>query len=139
MRTCDFTPLLRSLVDFDVEGPAIRASLSAVALALATVMPFAAGAGELKPLEAGTFPLSDHTVSVYYTVSGDTFEVVTTIAPGADAAGAPIRLVGLLPPGQKQIISVGTFGTTSAPESLELMHKGGALWAIQVENVAGVN
>jgi hypothetical protein len=139
MRTSDFTPLFRSIVGFDIKGPAMKVSLWAVSLALATIMPFAAGAGELKPLEAGIFPLSAHTVSVYYTVSGDTFEVVTTIAPGADAAGAPIRFVGLLPPGQKQVVSVGTFGTTGAPETLELVHQGGALSATQVKNVAAVN
>jgi hypothetical protein len=139
MRTYGFTPLFRSTVGFGIKGTAMKASLSAVALALATVMPFAAAGGELKPLEAGTIPLGAHTVSVYYTVSGDTFEVVTTIAPGADAAGAPMRFVGFLPPGQKQVVSIGSFGTTSAPETLELVHQGGALSATQVTNVAVAN
>lgn len=112
----------------------MKASLSAVSLALATFLPFAAAAAELKPLEAGTFPLNGHTVSVYYTVKGDTFEVVTTIVPDADATGAPVRLVGWLPPGQKQVISVGSFGTTLAPETLELLHQGAVLSARRVVN-----
>ena len=117
----------------------MNASLSAVALALVTVLPFAAGAAELKPLQAGTFPLSGHTVSVYYTVNVDTFEVVTTIAPGSDASGAPIRFVGFLPPGQKQAVSIGAFGTTSAAETLELVHQDDALSVTQGTNVAVVN
>ena len=90
-------------------------------------------------MEAGTFPLNGHTVSVYYVVNGDAFEVVTTIAPGPDAAGAPIRLVGFLPPGQKQVVSIGAFATTSAPETLELVHQDGALSVTPVTDVAVVN
>jgi hypothetical protein len=110
----------------------MRASISALALVLATAMPFAAAASELKPLEAGSFLLGTHTVSVYYTVNGDDYEVVTTIAPAPDTPGAPIRLVGSLPPGQKQVISVGSYGTTSAPVILELVHQGHALSARRV-------
>ena len=66
-------------------------------------MPLVADAGDLRPLQAGTVVLGTYTVSVYYTVSGDAYEVVTTIAPGAEAAGAPIRFVGYLLPGQKAI------------------------------------
>jgi hypothetical protein len=117
----------------------MQMSLSAVSLALAAFLPFAAAATELQPLEAGTFSLSGHTVSVYYMDKGDTFEVVTTIAPGPDAAGAPVRFVGFLPPGQKQVVSIGGFGTTSAPETLELVHEGGALSTRQVTKVAGVD
>ena len=110
----------------------MKASLSALSLVLATVMPLVAHASELKPLEAGSFVLGTHTVSVYYMRSGDTYEVVTTIAPAADAPGAPIRFVGYLPPGQRQIISVGAFGTTMAPETLELVNEGDVLSATRV-------
>jgi hypothetical protein len=79
---------------------------SAVALVLGSVMPFAAGASELKPMQAGTFVLGDQTASVFYTQSGDVFEVVTTIGP-TDGSGAPVRLTGFLLPGQKQMVSVG--------------------------------
>src|SRR3712207_1826087 len=110
-----------------MEPQKMKALLSAMALVLGTVTPFVAGAGELKPLEAGTFLLGSHTVSIYYVVQGDTYEVVATIAPGPDASGAPIRFVGFLQPGQRSFVSVGAFGTTSAPETLELVHEGDLL------------
>ncbi|MGH6917485.1 MAG: hypothetical protein ACREJ0_07245 [Geminicoccaceae bacterium] len=112
----------------------MRTILSAVSLALATVMPFGAAASELRPLEAGTFVLGSHTVSIHYTVSGDTYEVVTTIAP--ETSGAPIRFVGFLQPGQKALVSTGQFGTTAAPDTLELVHNGNLLSATPVTTVA---
>jgi hypothetical protein len=110
----------------------MRATISALALALATALPGTANAEDLKPLQAGTFVLGDHTVSVFYTVSGDTYEVVTTIVPDAETSGAPIRFVGFLPPDQKQVVSVGSFATTSGPETLELIHQGDLLSATLV-------
>jgi hypothetical protein len=107
--------------------------LSAVSLVLASVMPFGADASELKPLQAGTFVLGTHTVSIYYTATDDTYEVVTTIA---DASGAPIRFVGFLQPGQKALVSAGQLGTVAEPEILELVHQGNLLSATQVTNVA---
>jgi len=117
-----------------VEGTEMKASLWVAPLVLASLLPFLADASELKPLQAGTFVLGTHTVSIHYTVSGEAFEVVTTIAPEAGTAGAPIRFIGLLPPGQKQVISVGSFGTSLAPETLELLHQGAALSARRVAN-----
>jgi hypothetical protein len=117
----------------------MKVILSAVALVLGS-LPFVAVAAELKPLEAGTFVLGTHTVSVYYTVNGDTYEVATTIAPGPDAAGAPIRFVGFLQPGQKSLVSVGSFGTTRVPETLELTHQGNLLSATtQVTTLAATH
>jgi len=116
----------------------MRAVASAIVLMLGIAMPFVAEASELQPLEAGTFVLGDHTVSVYYTVSGDTYQVVATIAPG-DASGAPLRFVGFLRPGQKQLVSAGAFGANSAPETLELVHQGDLLTADLVTNVAVAN
>ena len=111
----------------------MKTILSGILLAVATVVAFGADATELKPLEAGTFVLGAHTVSVYYTATDDTYEVVTTIA---DASGAPIRFVGFLQPGQKALISAGQFGSTSEPETLELVHQGNLLAATQLTNVA---
>jgi hypothetical protein len=71
-------------------------------------------------------------------VSGDTYEVVTTIAPAADVPGAPIRFVGYLPPGQKQVISVGSFETMMAPETLELVNQETGL-STRVTRNAGTN
>jgi hypothetical protein len=114
----------------------MKAIFSAVSLALATVMPCEADASELKPLQAGTFVLGSQTVSVYYTVIGDSYEVVTTIAPKDGAGGVPIRFVGYLQPGEMALISAGQFDTMTAPDRLELVHKGGGLSAIQEANVA---
>jgi hypothetical protein len=114
----------------------MKGMLSVVALALGTVMPLVAQASDLKPLEAGTFLLGTHTASIYYTASGDMYEVVTTIAPAPDTAGAPIRFVGFLQPGQKTLVSVGGFGTARASETLELVHQGHSLSATRVLNKA---
>jgi hypothetical protein len=116
----------------------MKASASAILLMLGIAMPFVAQASELKPLEAGTFVLGDHTMSVYYTANGNTFEVVATIAP-SDASGAPLRVVGFLRPGQKQLVSAGAFGTNGLPETLELVHQGDLLSAERVTNVAVAN
>ena len=110
----------------------MKAILSAAALMVATVVAFGADASELKPLQAGTFVLGTHTVSVYYTDRRGSYEVVTTIAPDADLRGAPMRFVGSLAPGEKQTLSFGEFGTTAAPRALELVHGGNHLVATVV-------
>ena len=115
----------------------MKVTLSGVFLAVATLMPFSADPSEIQPLQAGTFVLGTHTVSVYYTAVEDTYEVVTTIVPGVGASGgAPIRFVGFLRPGQKAFVSAGEFGTAAEPETLELVHEGKFLSAIQVTSVA---
>ena len=93
-----------------------------------------AAATELTPLEGGTFVVGDHTASVYYTERGGLFEVVATVAPDPDLGGAPMRFVGSLGLGQKQIISVGRFGTTTTPYALELVHDGDRLVATVVHS-----
>jgi hypothetical protein len=117
----------------------MKTCLSAMSLVLAIAMPLGAGASELKPLQAGTFVLGAQSVSIYYTVSGDTYEVVATIAPDAGGAGAPVRFVGFLQPGQKALVSAGHFSTTAAPATLELVHQGDRLSATHVTNVAAAN
>jgi hypothetical protein len=102
------------------------------AVSLASVIAFEAGASELEPLQAGTFELGTHTVSIYYIAAEDAYEVVATIVPGGDAAGAPIRFVGFLRPGQKALVSAGEFGTTAEPATLELVHRGNLLLATEV-------
>ncbi|HEX3209744.1 MAG TPA: hypothetical protein VHQ91_10210 [Geminicoccaceae bacterium] len=97
-----------------------------LAAMLASLAPFAGAASELKPMQGGTFVLGDQSASIYYTVSGDTFEVVTTIGP-ADGSGGPVRFVGYLQPGQKQIVSAGSYGVTTPPRELVLTHQGDLL------------
>lgn len=102
-------------------------NFAVVAVVLTSLVPFAgAAASQLKPMQGGTFVLGDESASVYYTVSGNTFEVVTTIGP-ADGSGGPLRFIGYLQPGQRQIISAGTYGTTAPPEELVLTHEGDVL------------
>ena len=85
------------------------------------------------------FVLGAQSVSIYYGPSGDTYEVVATIAPDAGAPGTPIRFVGFLQPGQKALVSAGAFGTTTAPATLELVHEGDLLSATHVSYVATAN
>jgi hypothetical protein len=86
----------------------MKTILAVLSLMLAAVLPFEAYASELKPLQAGSFVLGNQAVSIYYTATDDTYQVVTTIAA---ASGAPIRFVGFLRPGQKAVISAGGFET----------------------------
>jgi hypothetical protein len=94
---------------------------------------FSAGASELTPLQAGTFVVGNQVASVYYTEQRGRYEVVTTIAPDPDLGGAPLRLVGSLALGEKQTISFGAFGTTAAPNTLELVHDGNRLVATVID------
>jgi hypothetical protein len=114
----------------------MKTILSALSLMSAAVLPFGVHAAELQPLQAGTFVLGAQSVSIYYIVSGDTYEVVTTIAPDAGGAGAPIRFVGFLQPGQKALVSAGQFSTTVEPATLELVHQGNLLSVAELTNVA---
>jgi hypothetical protein len=102
---------------------------TALSLLLSAALPSAAAADDLKPLEAGTFLLGMHTASIYYTVEGASYAVVTTIAPASDAPGAPVRFTASLFPGQKQTIAVGAFATTAAPAVLEVVRTGDTLSA----------
>jgi hypothetical protein len=113
----------------------MKAMLPVLSLALLTATSSAAGAPELKPLQAGIFALGSQSVSVYYTASGDTYEVVATIAP-SDGFGAPIRFVGWLEPGQSALISAGAFEAAAEPDTLELVHKGDRLAATMLTEVA---
>jgi hypothetical protein len=105
-------------------------NFAAVAVMLTSLAPFAGAASELKPMQGGTFVLGEQSASIYYTVSGDTFEVVTTIGP-ADGSGGPVRLIGFLQPGEKQIVSAGTYGTTTPPRQLVLTHEGDVLTVVE--------
>jgi hypothetical protein len=100
-----------------------------LSLLLGAAMPFTAASADLASLEAGKFILGTHTASVYYTVDGASYEVVTTIAPSYDAPGAPARFAASLLPGQKQTVSVGAFGTGAAPAVLEVVRTGDTLSA----------
>ena len=79
----------------------IRSTLLAAAFALASL-----GAGHangLRPIEGRSIDLGDVSGVAYYTVEPDGFQVVATLAQGE--AGTPIRLVSVLAPGQRVVLS----------------------------------
>jgi hypothetical protein len=79
----------------------IRRALFATAVALALVGP--AHADGLRPIEATSIDLGGLSGVAYYTVERDGFHVVTTLAEGE--AGTPIRVVSILSPGQRVVLS----------------------------------
>jgi hypothetical protein len=104
-----------------------------VCVAFGLVLPTAASAGELAPLQAGTFSLREQIASVYYTVQGESFEVVATIA-SSDGQNEPVRYVTQLAPGQVATLSVGAFGTGTPATVLKLERSGDMLHAEIVPN-----
>ena len=79
----------------------IRSTLFAAALSLASLG--AAHANDLRPIEGKSIDLGEVSGVAYYTVQPDGFRVVTTLAQGE--AGTPIRIVSVLAPGQRVVLS----------------------------------
>jgi len=77
----------------------------------------AAHADGLRPIEAKSIDLGDFSGVAYYTVERDGLHVVTTLAQGQ--AGTPIRVVSVLAPGQRVVLS-----TPHQPSALEISRKG---------------
>ena len=93
----------------------IRGVIFATTVALAFVGP--AHADGLRPIEAKSIGLGGVSGVAYYTVERDGFHVVTTLAEGE--AGTPIRVVSILSPGQRVVLS------TPAPASgIEISREG---------------
>src|ERR1700726_2439339 len=63
----------------------------------------AARADGLRPVEGKSIDLGEVSGVAYYTVERDGFHVVTTLAQGE--AGTPIRVVSILSPGQRVVLS----------------------------------
>jgi ABC-type nitrate/sulfonate/bicarbonate transport system substrate-binding protein len=82
----------------------------ALVLALAAAPLTAAEADTLTVGQAKTTALADWYANIHYTAMEETCEVVITLAPGADAAGRPMRVVSRLADGQSQTISMGGYG-----------------------------
>ncbi|MGF6311383.1 hypothetical protein ABIB82_005420 [Bradyrhizobium sp. i1.8.4] len=93
----------------------IRNILFATAFALASLG--AARADGLRPVEAKSIDLGEVSGVAYYTVERDGFHVVTTLAQGE--AGTPIRVVSVLAPGQRVVLS-----TANQPSRLEISRQG---------------
>ncbi len=117
----------------------MKTLIAASSLVLALMMPSIGSASELKPLQAGTFKLGSQHISIYYKDRGETYEVVTTIAPDYDTSGTPVRFVSHLQPGQVETVSVGAFGASAANTSLELVHQGDKLSVVKKTQTAKLN
>ena len=79
----------------------IRSTLLAATVVLASFG--AAHADGLKPIAARSIHLGDVSGVAYYTVEPAGFRVVATLAQGE--TGTPIRVVSLLTPGQRVVLS----------------------------------
>jgi hypothetical protein len=80
----------------------IRNMLFAVAFGIASLT--AARAEGLRPMEGKSIHLGEISGIAYYTVERDGFHVVATLAQGG--AGTPIRVVSVLEPGQRVVLSI---------------------------------
>src|ERR1700704_2874727 len=93
----------------------IRSMFVATAFALASLE--AAHAEGLRPIEAKSIDLGGVSGVAYYTVERDGFHVVATLAQGE--AGMPIRVVSVLAPGQRVVLS-----TPQQADAIEISRKG---------------
>ncbi|MEN3350879.1 MAG: hypothetical protein V7632_4514, partial [Bradyrhizobium sp.] len=84
----------------------IRKAVIATAFVLASLT--AAHADALRPIEAKSIGLGEVSGVAYYTAERDGLHVVTTLAQGKD--GMPIRVVSVLAPGQRVLLSTPLAG-----------------------------
>jgi hypothetical protein len=96
----------------------IRSTVLAAAFTLASLG--AAHGNGLRPIEGRSIDLGDVSGVAYYTVERDGFRVVTTLAQGE--RGTPIRLVSVLAPGQRVVLS-----TPHQPGAVEISRNGDSL------------
>jgi hypothetical protein len=92
-----------------------RNMLFAVAFGIASMT--AAHADGLRPLEGKSIDLGEISGIAYYTVERDGFHLVATLAQGE--AGKPIRVVSILAPGQRVVLS-----TPQQAGAIEISRKG---------------
>jgi hypothetical protein len=93
----------------------IRNMLFAVAFGIVSLT--AARADGLRPMEGKSIDLGGISGIAYYTVERDGFHVVATLAQGE--AGTPIRVVSVLAPGQRVVLS-----TQQQAGAIEISRKG---------------
>ena len=93
----------------------IRNMLFAAAFAIASLT--AARAEGLRPMAGKSIDLGGISGNAYYTVRRDGFHVVATLAEGE--AGTPIRVVSVLAPGQRVVLS-----TPQQADAIEISRKG---------------
>ena len=93
----------------------IRTILFVAAFGVASVV--TAHADGLRPLEGKSIDLGGISGVAYYTIQRDGFHVVATLAQGE--AGTPIRVVSVLAPGQRVVLS-----TPQQANSIEISRQG---------------
>jgi hypothetical protein len=93
----------------------IRNMLFAVAFGVASLT--AASAEGLHPMAGKSIDLGEISGIAYYTVERDGFHVIATLAQGE--AGTPIRVVSVLAPGQRVVLS-----TPQQADAIEISRKG---------------
>ena len=93
----------------------IRSMLVAAVFASASLE--TAHADDLRPMSAISVDLGEVSGVAYYTVGRDGFHVVATLAQGM--AGTPIRVVSVLAPGQRVVLS-----TPQQAGAIEISRKG---------------
>jgi len=90
----------------------------ALVLALAAAPLTTAKSNTLTVGQAKTTALADWYANIHYTALEESGEVVITIAPGADQAGRPMRVVSRLADGESQTISIGGYGENTRVTTL---------------------
>jgi hypothetical protein len=93
----------------------IRNILFAAAFGIASLT--AARAEGLRPMAGKSIDLGEISGIAYYTVERDGFHVVATLAQGE--AGTPIRVVSVLAPGQRVVLS-----TPQQADAIEISRNG---------------
>ena len=96
----------------------IRSMLLAVAFGVASLT--TARAESLRPMAGKSIGLGEISGIAYYTVERDGFHVVATLAQGE--AGTPIRVVSVLEPGQRVVLS-----TPQQAGAIEISRKGNSV------------
>ena len=90
----------------------------ALVLTLAAAPLTTAKSNTLTVGQAKTAALADWYANIHYTAMEETCEVVITLAPGTDAGGRPMRIVGRLADGESQTISIGGYGENTRVTTL---------------------
>ncbi len=97
----------------------LRNKLFAAVFGIASVA--AAHAEGLRPIEGKSIDLGGMSGIAYYTVERDGFHVVATLSQGE--AGMPIRVVSVLAPGQRVVLS-----TPQQADAIEISRKGDSVF-----------
>jgi hypothetical protein len=96
----------------------------AAGIAAALAISGLAQAAEMQPMQATSISLGKVTGIAYYSVVGEGFEVVATLAAGEEAT--PMRFVSTLVDGQKLLVSVPQ-AADEAPIEVEFARFGDSL------------